>query len=100
MATEFTNRVIQIIRGIPRGYVMSYGAVARKAGSPRGARQVVRILRSCSEKHDLPWHRVVNSRREIGFRDEESYARQRALLEAEGVRFDEDGRISPDFMVE
>ncbi len=100
MATEFTNRVIEIIRGIPRGHVMSYGGVARAAGSPRAARQVVRILRSCSGKHDLPWYRVVNSKREIGFRDEAAFNEQKSLLEAEGVRFDEKGRIGLEFLVE
>lgn len=56
----FTARVLQIILLIPEGKVMTYGQIAAEAGSPRGARQVVRILHTLSQKHRLPWHRVVN----------------------------------------
>ena len=41
----FTKRSISIIQGIPAGRVMTYGQVAAAAGSPRGARQVVRGYR-------------------------------------------------------
>jgi methylated-DNA-protein-cysteine methyltransferase-like protein len=100
MVSEFTKRVIEIVSGIPRGFAMSYGAVARMAGSPRGARQVVRILRSCSDKHDLPWHRVVNSKGEIAFSDPFARDEQRALLESEGVNFDSTGRVEKNCLVE
>ena len=53
MPSEFTERVIEVIRGIPRGKVMTYGGVAKVAGKHGGARQVVRILHSCSDKYDL-----------------------------------------------
>ena len=82
----FTNIVVEIIRRIPAGRVMSYGGVARNAGNPRAARQVSRILHSCSEKQQLPWHRVINSRGEISLTGP-GYDLQRQLLEAEGVVF-------------
>lgn len=91
--TPFTQQVIEIIKGIPKGYVMSYGQIAAHAGSPRGARQVVRILHSMGEKYDLPWHRVVNAQGEIALTDEESRYMQRHYLENEGVVFDRNGRI-------
>jgi methylated-DNA-protein-cysteine methyltransferase related protein len=84
---RFTEVVINIIRGIPPGKVMSYGQIAKVAGSPRGARQVVRILHSMSGKYNLPWHRVINSKGEIGIQDEELFFTQKSLLEAEGVQF-------------
>lgn len=34
--SPFTERVIQIIRDIPAGYVMTYGQVAASAGNRRG----------------------------------------------------------------
>lgn len=83
----FTKMAIFIIKTIPPGRVMTYGQIARAAGSPRGARQVVRILHSMSEKHHLPWHRVVNSKGELGFRDEEMFITQKSLLEFEGIEF-------------
>ena len=89
----FTAEVVQILKEIPRGRVVTYGQVARMAGSPRAARQVVRILHTMSEKHGLPWHRVVNAKGEIVVPSEESRELQRALLETEGVMFLPNGRV-------
>ncbi len=87
MIMPFTQKVLQIIQGIPEGKVLSYGRVAALAGNPRGARQVSRILHSMSGKHELPWHRVVNSTGKISLPRGRGYELQRALLESEGVLF-------------
>jgi methylated-DNA-protein-cysteine methyltransferase-like protein len=87
MVMPFTRNVLQVIKSIPEGKVLSYGRVAALAGNPRGARQVSRILHSMSGKHDLPWHRVVNSRGKISLPRGRGYELQRALLESEGVIF-------------
>ncbi|MCM3121774.1 MGMT family protein [Mesobacillus sp. AQ2] len=92
--TQFTKNVINIIKNIPSGKVMTYGQIAKAAGSPRAARQVVRILHSMSEKYNLPWHRVINSKGEIGFKDEEMFQTQKSLLISEGVQFKSDRAIS------
>jgi methylated-DNA-protein-cysteine methyltransferase related protein len=84
---SFTAKAIEIIRSIPKGRVMTYGQIASLAGSPRGARQVVRILHSMSEKYQLPWHRVLNVKGEIGIQDEELFINQKMLLENEGIKF-------------
>lgn len=81
----FTVKVIEIIRNIPEGRVMTYGQIARLAGSPRAARQVVRILHSMSRKERLPWHRVVNIKGQIALQDEESCNEQRLNLQIEGI---------------
>lgn len=93
MMQPFTQAVIEQIKSIPAGKVMTYGGIAAAAGSPRAARQVVRILHSMSGKYDLPWHRVVNAKGEIALLDDESRFRQRSLLEDEGVEFGLNGRI-------
>ena len=85
----FTERVIRIIKGIPGGQVMTYGQVAAAAGSPRGARQVVRVLHSMSEKYKLPWHRVINAQGEISF----TAGDQREMLESEGIDFGRNGKV-------
>lgn len=90
----FTARVLKIIKFIPEGRIMTYGQIAAEAGSPRGARQVVRILHTLSSKHRLPWHRVVNRLGEIALQDDEGASLQRLLLEAEGIQFMKNGRIS------
>lgn len=93
IVTPFTERVIEIIKSIPAGKVMTYGQIAKVAGSPRGARQVVRILHSMSANHNLPWHRVINMKGEIAFSDEEAAYSQRAMLEKEGVCFRTNGLV-------
>lgn len=72
---------------------MTYGQVAALAGSPRAARQVVRILHSMSKKYQLPWHRVINAKGEIGIKNEESAMVQMMLLEEEGVEISRHGWI-------
>lgn len=89
----FTAEVVRILKEIPPGRVVTYGQVARLAGSPRAARQVVHILHTMSEKHQLPWHRVVNAKGEIAVPDDESRELQRMLLESEEVEFLSDGRV-------
>jgi methylated-DNA-protein-cysteine methyltransferase related protein len=92
--TYFTEQVISIIRSIPEGKVKTYGQIAKQAGSPRGARQVVRILHAMSTKYRLPWHRVINSKGEISILDDESCQMQIFLLQAEGVEIRSDRYIS------
>jgi methylated-DNA-protein-cysteine methyltransferase-like protein len=82
----FTEEVIAIIQSIPKGMVMTYGQIAAYAGNPRGARQVSRILHGMSEKHHLPWHRVVNSKGKISLQGIMGN-RQIKMLEHEGVIF-------------
>ena len=77
------DAVVRCIRALPSGSVASYGAIARAAGWPGAARQVVRILQSVP---GLPWHRVVGSGGAIKLRGE-SGAEQRFRLQMEGVKF-------------
>ncbi|OLS12394.1 MAG: methylated DNA-protein cysteine methyltransferase [Promethearchaeota archaeon CR_4] len=93
MYTEFTNRVLEIIKMIPRGQISTYGVIAGMAGDPRGARQVVRILHSLSDKEKLPWHRVINSRGYIASPTVQDKEEQAALLRKEGVEVSSDYRI-------
>jgi methylated-DNA-protein-cysteine methyltransferase related protein len=91
---NFTSRAVEIIKNIPPGKVMTYGQIASLAGSPRGARQVVRILHSMSEKHNLPWFRVINSKGELGIQDQESFLKQKQLLQNEGICFIDESKIN------
>lgn len=90
---SFYHRVVDAIQSIPKGKVATYGQIAGYAGSRRAARQVAYILHSSSEKHDLPWHRVVNSKGGISLKPGQGYELQKRRLEAEGVVFKEDGSI-------
>jgi len=93
MYTQFTEAVIEIIKSIPKGKVQTYGGISKLAGSPFGARQVVRILSSMSEKQNLPWHRVINSKGELPQLNEEMFEEQKTLLEKEKVKVSPEGSI-------
>jgi methylated-DNA-protein-cysteine methyltransferase related protein len=92
-ALDFTRRVRDLIRAVPRGKVTSYGRIAALAGDARQARQVAWILHSSSEKDRLPWHRVVGAAGRISLLPARGGRVQRRLLEAEGVRFGPGGRL-------
>jgi methylated-DNA-protein-cysteine methyltransferase-like protein len=92
MPDSFTTRIVEVIKRIPAGRVATYGQIAAMAGDPRATRQVVWVLRSLSDKENLPWHRVINSKGAISLTGE-GYDAQRRTLEAEGVRFSDDGRV-------
>ncbi|HEY7618034.1 MAG TPA: MGMT family protein [Terriglobales bacterium] len=77
------ERILAVIRRIPRGKVSTYGAVARAAGYPGAARQVVAALRGSA---GLPWHRVLGAGGEIKLRGDSAFE-QRFRLQAEGVGF-------------
>lgn len=77
------TRIVATIRKIPRGKVSTYGAIARAAGYPGAARQVVGALH---RSFDLPWHRVLGGGGEIKLRGD-SAIEQRLRLESEGVTF-------------
>ncbi|HEX8818210.1 MAG TPA: MGMT family protein [Terriglobales bacterium] len=77
------TRILDAIRRIPRGKVSTYGGVAKGAGCPGAARQVVGILRSSV---GLPWQRVLGAGGQIKLRGD-SAVEQRLRLEAEGITF-------------
>lgn len=87
MTESFHEIVVRLIKKITKGKVATYGQIAAMAGSPRGARQIVRTLHSSSNKEKLPWHRVVNSQGKIGLKEYQGYEIQKAMLEKEGVKF-------------
>ena len=81
------EEVWEVVRAIPPGRVMNYGAVAALLQRPLSARAVGWALHECPA--DVPWHRVVNVRGECStdrLPDAEP-GRQRRRLEGEGVTF-------------
>jgi methylated-DNA-protein-cysteine methyltransferase-like protein len=68
--------VLERVRATPPGFVRAYGDVS--PGAPRFAGSV---LAECDDP-TVPWHRIVRADGSLA-----KGARQRALLEAEGVPF-------------
>ncbi|MGH7539594.1 MAG: MGMT family protein [Gemmatimonadota bacterium] len=91
------ERVYAVVRRVPRGRVATYGQVAALAGLAGHARLVGYALSALDEESGVPWHRVLNARGEVSPRSDPWYAaRQRRLLEREGLRFDARGRLALD----
>ncbi|HRH25805.1 MAG TPA: MGMT family protein [Parcubacteria group bacterium] len=62
---NFKDAVYAVVRKIPRGEVMTYKEVAKKAGKPLAFRAVGNILNKNTEK-GVPCHRVIRSDGKIG----------------------------------
>lgn len=76
--------VYRLVKQIPRGRVLSYGALARALRLRGGARSAGRAMAATPSGKGIPWHRVVGENGKILIR--EPYASlQRKLLESEGV---------------
>ncbi|MCU1359678.1 MAG: hypothetical protein JWN99_967 [Ilumatobacteraceae bacterium] len=78
---ERDQRIIDVIRSIGEGEVVTYGDIAEDAGYPKQSRLVGRLL-STNVDPDLPWWRVVNS---VGRLVPGNEREQSARLRAEGV---------------
>jgi len=92
--------IYKAVRKVPRGRVASYGQIAELAGLEGHARQVGYALHALPDGSGVPWHRVINTRGEISPRSAgDSHELQRMLLEAEGVRFDERGRVERRYFI-
>jgi methylated-DNA-protein-cysteine methyltransferase related protein len=76
--------VYQLVQQIPRGRVLTYGALAKALRLPGGARTAGRAMASAPSGHGIPWHRVVGERGKILIRGPHAML-QKKLLESEGV---------------
>ena len=61
----FQEKVYAIVKKIPKGKVLTYKEVARKAGKPMAYRAVGNILNKNVDPK-VPCHRVIRSDGEIG----------------------------------
>ena len=64
--TTFQQRVIQRCRAIPYGVTLSYGELARQAGSPRAARAIGNVMSTNRFPLVVPCHRVVGANGALG----------------------------------
>ncbi len=97
----FNHTVWEIACQVPAGRVSTYGQIAAMIPPPGGmlppdyaawgARWVGGAMASCPD--NVPWQRIINSQGAISQRPGPGPARQRQMLEEEGVVFDEKGRV-------
>ena len=86
----FSEKVLSVVRRIPKGKVLTYKEVARRAGSSKAVRSVGSILKK-NYNTDIPCHRVIKSDGRPGQYNRGSLNKIR-LLKKEGVVI-EDGRV-------
>lgn len=84
-------KVWALVNKIPAGRVTTYGDLSRAIHgrlTPVGVGWAIRA----AQEGAIPWHRVINAKGAVST-DGETPGLQRSMLEAEGVRFDELGRV-------
>ncbi|MGB9466694.1 MAG: MGMT family protein [Candidatus Acidiferrum sp.] len=76
--------VYNLVKQIPRGRVLTYGALSKALRLPGGARTAGRAMGATPHGKGIPWHRVLGANGKILIR--EPYASlQKKLLESEGI---------------
>lgn len=87
---DFAAAVIDTVKHIPPGKVLTYGDVAALSGFPGRARQVGKILGALGVDSGVPWHRVVNFQGRIA----PHLPSQALLLKAEGIAVGANGHLN------
>lgn len=89
---EFQQRVLRAEHRIPRGSVSTYQLIASHVGKKTGARAVGNALAKNPFPLIVPCHRAIRSDRHLGGY-QGGLEMKRALLEREGIPFDNMGRV-------
>ena len=84
LKNNFTKRVEDVVRSIPKGETMSYGEVAAVAGS-HGAARAVGTIMSKNYGETIPCHRVIGANGSLGGYNRGGLEAKRKLLQREGV---------------
>ncbi|MBI2033830.1 MAG: MGMT family protein [Candidatus Liptonbacteria bacterium] len=81
---RFKEKVLEVVRRIPKGSVMSYKEVAVAAGSPRAYRAVGNIMKANRDR-EVPCHRVIRSDGRPGGYSRGGSSKKIERLKKEGV---------------
>ncbi len=82
MTITFADKVYAVVKKIPRGSVMTYAGVAKKAGKPGAARAVGTLMARNADKR-VPCHRIIRSDGKIGDYNGLQGKSKRTLLQSE-----------------
>jgi methylated-DNA-protein-cysteine methyltransferase related protein len=80
------DRLYALVKKIPRGKVLTYGALAKATRIPGGARAAGHAMAAMPKGQGIPWHRVVGAGGRLLIRESQA-SLQRKLLLTEGTRF-------------
>ncbi len=82
--SDFKEKVLNIVKNIPKGEVLTYKEVAKQAGNEKASR-VVGSLMAKNQNKEIPCHRVIRSDGKIGEYNGLQGESKKALLEKEGA---------------
>jgi len=93
---SFTQRVLGVVKKIPKGKTLSYKQVSERAGVIGASRAVGTIMSGNTDK-SIPCHRVVKSDGSIGgYNGLRGKNIKMNLLKKEGVMFTKSGKVLRD----
>jgi len=81
---SFAEKVLAVVKKIPKGKMMTYASVARQAGSPGASRVVGSILKKNFDP-DIPCHRVIRSDGSLGEYNRGASEKERKLREEKAI---------------
>lgn len=84
--SDFSARALKALRTVPAGRFVTYGELAKMAGSPKGARAAGRAMATNPWPLVYPCHRVLGANRKLtGFSGSGGVEMKKYLLELEGA---------------
>ncbi len=89
---SFQQRVVEVVKQIPKGEVLTYGEVAKLSGNEKASRAVGTIMAKNKDK-TIPCHRVVRSDGSLGMYNGLQGKSKKGILEKEGVIFDKNSKV-------
>lgn len=90
--SKFQQSVLRAQHAIPRGSVSTYGLIATHVGKPGAARAVGNVMAGNPFPIIIPCHRTIRSGYQLGGFGG-GIEMKRALLEREGIFFDDRGKV-------
>lgn len=79
----FKEKVLEVVKKIPKGTVLTYKEVAEKAGNGKASRAVGNIMAKNADKN-VPCHRVIRSDGNLGTYNGINGTSKEAILRREG----------------
>ena len=79
---KFSEKVYEVVKKIPKGKVLTYKEVAKRAGNPNASRAIGNILHK-NHNPEIPCHRVIRSDGNLG-RYNKGAEKKREILRKEG----------------
>lgn len=89
---SFQKSVLEVVKKIRSGKVLTYSEVAKKAGNAKAFRAVGSIMAKNTNK-SVPCHRVIKSDGSIGVYNGLQGKSKVVILKREGVQFCKNGKV-------